>query len=183
MYNYERYARKLSELSGDPAALEAFLLRELSIIDEPLASGGSCPCGKSQQERDQEVVSWVQERLTNQIVLRNDLAGVYRAAKDWAKCEAVFADMMKNIFEAELGDSPLHGRILLNRACMYMEAGNLDAAQEDAARAASIFDSDPEIDADSIVAVYNLLSAIYTRKGNDVLAVQARDMAEEARKK
>ncbi|MCI5753023.1 MAG: hypothetical protein MR033_00070 [Clostridiales bacterium] len=185
MYDYERYAKKLNELkaAGDSDALEAFLLGELAIIDEPLAGSGSCPCGRTQEELHQEVLAWVQERLTNQIVLRNDLASLYRDGKRWDKCEKVFSDMMQNIAEAELADSPLHGRILLNRACMFMDAGNLDAALDDATRAASIFDGDPEIDTDSVVAVYNLLSAIYAKKGDDQHSVLARDMAEEARKK
>lgn len=183
MYDYERYAAKLKELGDDPAALEAFLLEELAAVDQPLASGGSCPCSKSQQELDGEVVSWVRDRLTTQIILRNDLAGIYRAAKDWAKCESVFDDMILNIREAELIGSPLYGRILLNRACMYLEAGNLDAALDNATIAASIFDSDADIDTDSVVAVYNLIAAIYAKQGNDQLAVQARDMADEARKK
>ena len=165
MYDYERYARKLSELSGDPAALEAFLLGELSIIDEPMASGGSCPCGKSQQERDQEVVSWVQERLTNQIVLRNDLAGVYRAAKDWAKCEAVFADMMKNIFEAELGDSPLHGRILLNRALLEQELERLDAALADTEHAKACFETAPEVAPDALRQAIETIDACKAAAG------------------
>ena len=43
MYDYERYAKKLNELkaAGDSDALEAFLLGELAIIDEPLAGSGS----------------------------------------------------------------------------------------------------------------------------------------------
>lgn len=147
MYDYERYAKKLNELkaAGDSDALEAFLLGELAIIDEPLAGSGSCPCGRTQEELHQEVLAWVQERLTNQIVLRNDLASLYRDGKRWDKCEKVFSDMMQNIAEAELADSPLHGRILLNRALLERQLERLNDALADAEHAQACFETAPEV--------------------------------------
>lgn len=169
MFDLASYQERRQEMAsyGDPAGLESFILHELQLIDTPYSMGTSCPCSKTQEQVDAEGVDWINDRLTAQVHVRTDLAGFYREQGQWDKCFKVFDDLYANLDEADMLETPLHGRILLNEACLRMETNDLDAAFRTAKKAADLFEADGNIAPGILVSVYQLLSAIYRRRGDN----------------
>ena len=168
MYDLEAYTKKIDELTaaGDPAAVEQFILSELMAIDRPYCiGGGGCPSCRSQEKEDREALQWLHERVTAQVILRNDLAGLYRATSRWDDCMTVFEQLMENLEEAGLLETPLHGRILLNRALLEQELGRFDAALADAEHAKTCFETAPEVAPDALRQAIETIDACRAASG------------------
>ena len=100
MYDIENYTKKVDELTaaGDPSAVEQFILDELRVVDTPYCIGsGGCPSCRSQEKEDRDALQWLHDRVTAQVILRNDLAGLYRSTSRWDDCMTVFEQLMENL--------------------------------------------------------------------------------------
>ena len=149
----DQYAQKLNELNaaGDPVAVEEYILNTLAVIDSPYVScTPTCPSCRIQEKEDRESHAWLHSRVSTQVFLRSELISLYRATGRWNECLSVFDMIMENLAELNLLDTPLHGRILLNRALLHEQLKNYKEALSDAKMAQAFLEKAPEVDPDSL---------------------------------
>ena len=168
MYDIENYTKKVDELTaaGDPSAVEQFILDELRVVDTPYCIGsGGCPSCRSQEKEDRDALQWLHDRVTAQVILRNDLAGLYRSTSRWDDCMTVFEQLMENLEEAGLLETPLHGRILLNRALLERQLERLNDALADAEHAQACFETAPEVATEALRQAIETVAACKSALG------------------
>lgn len=130
-FDPESFAQAFQKLSGDDAALTAYLEEEFWKLKDARSSGAVCGCcGQSTCRVEEDDVAWQKNRLQGQLTVGGELANCYCKSRAWDKCFALYDELETLLRGAGLEETEAYACVLLNRAYAEMEHGETEHALE-----------------------------------------------------
>lgn len=158
--------------TGDPTALEAYLLGEIKRLEDGrvmTCSGASCPCGKSEETMQREDDAFRHNLYSGLISCASELASLYRGLSLWDKCLSTYKEIGGYLEQAGLLGTFAQVRVQVNEAYARIDANDLEGASKVLDAAESIAErTDNDKDVLEVVSrLHDARAVVLARQGDE----------------